>query len=98
MIRVQLPYHLRTLAQVDGDVNLQVDGPVTITTVLNALEVRYPVLRGTIRFHDSEKRRPWLRFFACGQDLSHDPPDGPLPDPVVQGAEPYLIIGAIAGG
>src|SRR5436190_11369818 len=98
MIRVQLPYHLRTLAQVDGDVNLQVDGPVTITTVLNALEVRYPVLRGTIRFHDSEKRRPWLRFFACGQDLSHEPPDTPLPNAVATGAEPFVILGAIAGG
>jgi hypothetical protein len=98
MIRVVLPAHLRTLAQVGGEVELQVEGPTTQRSVLDALEVRYPVLRGTIRDHDTQKRRPFIRFFACEQDLSHEPPDAPLPDPVVVGAEPLLVVGAMAGG
>ena len=98
MIRVVLPPHLRILARVDGDVELQVEGPVTQRTVLDALESRYPVLRGTIRDHVTQQRRPFLRFFACEQDLSLEPPDAPLPDAVAMGREPFLIIGAIAGG
>jgi len=98
MIRVVLPAHLRALASVDGDVQLPVDGPVTQRTVLDALEGRYPMLRGTIRDQRSGKRRAFVRFFACQQDLSHAPPDDPLPAPVATGAEPYLIIGAMAGG
>ncbi len=98
MIRVVLPQHLRTLARVDGEVELQVDGPVTQRSVLDALEARYPVLRGTIRDHVTQRRRPFLRFFACEQDLSHEPPDAPLPDAVAMGAEPFLVVGAIAGG
>jgi molybdopterin synthase sulfur carrier subunit len=98
MIRVVLPFHLRTLARVDGEVQLQVDGPVTQRSLLDALEARYPVLRGTIRDHVTQQRRPFLRFFACQQDLSHEPPDTPLPDAVAKGAEPFLIVGAIAGG
>jgi hypothetical protein len=98
MIRVVLPYHLRTLAQVDGDVELEVEGPVTQRSVLDALEARYPVLRGTIRDQATHRRRPFLRFFACKQDLSHEPPDALLPDAVASGAEPFLVIGAIAGG
>ena len=98
MIRVVLPYHLRTLARVDGDVQLDVEGPVTPRSVLDALEARYPMLRGTIRDHVTGQRRPFLRFFACEQDLSHDPLDTPLPDAVVSGAEPFLVIGAVAGG
>jgi sulfur-carrier protein len=98
MIRVVLPQHLRTLARVDREVQLHVDGPVTQCSVLDALEARYPVLRGTIRDHVTERRRPFVRFFACEQDLSHEPPDAPLPDGVVTGAEPFLIVGAIAGG
>jgi hypothetical protein len=98
MIRVILPFHLRTLARVDGEVQLQVDGPVTQRSVLDALEARYPVLRGTIRDHVTQERRPFLRFFACQQDVSHEPPDTPLPDAVAMGAEPFLIVGAIAGG
>ena len=97
-IRVQIPYHLRNLARIDGDVALEVAAPVTIASVLDALEARYPMLRGTIREHDTLKRRPFLRFFACEEDLTHDPVDKPLPDLVVQGKEPFLIIGAIAGG
>jgi hypothetical protein len=97
-IRVQLPYHLRNLAQVSGDVTLDVPAPVTIRAVLDALELRYPALRGTIRDHATLQRRAFLRFFACQQDLSLDPPDTPLPDDVVQGKEPFLILGAIAGG
>ena len=97
-IKVQLPYHLRNLAHVDGDVTLDVAAPVTIASVLDAVESRYPMLRGTIRDHDTLKRRPFLRFFACEEDLTHDPTDKPLPDAVVQGKEPFLIIGAIAGG
>jgi molybdopterin synthase sulfur carrier subunit len=98
MIRVELPAHLRTLARVAGEVELQVEGPVTRGSVLDALEARYPVLRGAIRDHVSQQRRPFLRFFACEQDLSHEPPDAPLPEAVATGQEPFLIIGAIAGG
>jgi hypothetical protein len=98
MIRVVLPPHLRILARVDGDVELQVEGPVTQRTVLDALESRYPVLRGTIRDHVTQQRRAFLRFFACEQDLSHDPPDAPLPDAVARGEEPLYVVGAIAGG
>ena len=98
MIRVELPFHLRRLAQVETEVQLEVAPPITQRSVLDALETRYPMLRGTIRDHGTLKRRPFLRFFACQQDLSHEPPDSPLPDAVATGAEPYLIIGAIAGG
>jgi sulfur-carrier protein len=98
MIRVVLPAHLRTLAHVDGDVELEVEGPVTQRSVLDALEARYPMLRGTIRDHVTQQRRPFLRFFACEEDLSHESPDAPLPDAVASGAEPLWIIGAIAGG
>ena len=98
MIRVVLPHHLRRLAKVDAEVTLEVAGRATRTAVLEALETRYPVLRGTIRDHVTQKRRPFLRFFACERDLSHDPPDAPLPEAVVSGAEPFLVIGAIAGG
>lgn len=98
MIRVVIPAHLRTLAQVDGEVRLQVEGPVTQRSVLDALEARYPVLRGTIRDHVTQERRPFVRFFACQRDLSHDPPDAPLPDEVAKGVESFLIIGAMAGG
>ncbi|MGH7590412.1 MAG: MoaD/ThiS family protein [Gemmatimonadales bacterium] len=98
MIRVELPHHLRTLAQVGAEVTLEVEGPATQGSVLDALEARYPVLRGAIRDHGTRKRRAFLRFFACGKDLSHEPPDAPLPDAVVRGVEPYLVIGAIAGG
>jgi len=98
MIRVVLPAHLRTLARVDGEVEVQVEGPATRGAVLDALEARYPVLRGTIRDHVTLRRRPFLRFFACEQDLTHEPPDAPLPDPVAAGEEPYLVVGAMAGG
>jgi len=98
MIRVVLPPHLRTLAGVDGDVELEVEGPVTLRSVLDALEASHPVLRGTIRDHATRQRRAFLRFFACGEDLSHEPPDTPLPDVVARGAEPLFVIGAIAGG
>jgi hypothetical protein len=98
MIRVVLPAHLRTLARVDGEVRLDVADPVTQRSVLDALEERYPVLRGTIRGHDSGPRRAFIRFFACEQDLSHDAPDDPLPDAVAAGTEPYLVVGAMAGG
>ncbi len=98
MIRVILPQHLRTLAHVGSEVTLEVDGPITQRTVLDTLEARYPMLRGTIRDHDTQQRRPFLRFFACEEDLSHEPPDTPLPESVASGAEPFLIIGAIAGG
>ncbi len=97
-IRVELPAHLRTLAHVDGEVELEVEGPVTLRSVLDALEARYPVLRGAIRDHATLKRRPFLRFFACEQDLSHESPDTLLPDAVVKGTEPFLIVGAMAGG
>ena len=98
MIRVALPYHLRTLARVDGEVRLDVAGRVTQRAVLDALEARYPTLRGTLRDHATQRRRPLVRFFACGEDLSNEPPDSPLPDAVATGAEPYLVVGAIAGG
>jgi hypothetical protein len=98
MIRVILPYHLRTLAHVGAEVALEVEGPVTQRSVLDALETRYPMLRGTIRDHVTQKRRPFLRFFACEVDLSHESPDALLPDAVASGAEPYWVIGAIAGG
>ncbi len=98
MIRVILPQHLRTLARVNGDVTLGINGPVTQRAVLDALEARYPMLRGTIRDHITHKRRPFVRFFACEQDLSHESPDTPLPDAVVTGSEPFLIVGAMAGG
>ena len=97
-IRVQLPYHLRNLAGVSGEVTLDVPAPVTIRAVLDALELRYPALRGTIRDHSTLQRRAFLRFFACQQDFSLDPPDTPLPGDVLTGREPFLIIGAIAGG
>jgi len=98
MIRVWLPGHLRKLAQVDAEVELDVAGPVTQRSVLDALEARYPMLQGTIRDHVTKQRRPFLRFFACGQDLSHELPDAPLPEAVESGTEPFLIVGAIAGG
>ena len=98
MIRVVLPAHLRTLARVDGEVELPVEGEVTQRAVLDALEARYPVLCGTIRDHGGGPRRPFIRFFACEQDLSHESPDAPLPAAVAAGAEPYLIVGAMAGG
>ncbi len=97
-IRVTLPFHLRTLAHADKEVDVQVEGPVTISSVLDALEVEYPMLRGTIRDHVTHQRRPFIRFFACGQDLSQQPPDTPLPELIVTGAEPFRVIGAIAGG
>lgn len=98
MIRVVLPAHLRTLAKCDWEITLDVPAPVTVRSVLNALEARYPMLCGTIRDHATQERRPFLRFFACEQDLTHDSPDAPLPDAVVKGAEPLYVIGAIAGG
>ena len=98
MIRVALPQHLRTLARVDGEVALNVEGQATLRSVLDALEARYPVLRGTIRDQVTQQRRAFIRFFACAQDLSHELPDTPLPAAVATGAEPFLIIGAIAGG
>jgi hypothetical protein len=98
VIRVTLPQHLRTLAQVRGDVELEVEAPITQRSILDALEARYPMLRGTIRDHDTLQRRPFLRFFACAEDWSHQPPDASLPDAVVSGKEPFIIIGAIAGG
>lgn len=98
MIRVTLPPHLRKLAQVDGEVRLQIDGAITLGTLIDALEARYPMLRGTIRDHATQKRRAFVRFFACQQDLSHEPFDAPLPDAVAQGQEPFMIVGAIAGG
>ena len=98
MIRVTLPAHLRKLAQVDGEVKLDVDGQVTQHSVLDALEARYPMLPGTIRDHVTLRRRAFVRFFACGEDLSHEPPDSPLPDAVATGAQPFMIVGAIAGG
>ncbi len=98
MIRVVLPPHLRTLAKVAGEVELDVSAPVTQGAVLDALEDRYPVLRGTIRDHVTKKRRAFVRFFACSEDLSHDPPDTPLPDAIAKGEEPFVVLGAIAGG
>jgi hypothetical protein len=98
MIRVALPQHLRTLAGVEREVELEIEGPLTHGSVLDALEAKFPMLRGTIRDQATKQRRPFIRFFACGQDLSHEPADTPLPDPVVNGAEPFRIIGAMAGG
>ena len=98
MIRVLLPYHLRTLAQVGPEVQIDVEGQPTQRSVLDALEARYPMLRGTIRDHGTLQRRPFLRFFACEEDLSHEPPDAPLPEAVASGKEPFIVIGAIAGG
>ena len=98
MIRVVLPEHLRTLARVDCEVTLEVEGPVTQRTLLDALEARHPMLRGTIRDHVTKQRRAFVRFFACGEDLSHAPPDTPLPDAVAAGAEPFVVLGAMAGG
>jgi molybdopterin synthase sulfur carrier subunit len=98
MIRVELPPHLRTLARVGDEVTIEVSGPVTTRAVLDALEASYPVLRGTIRDHVTHQRRPFLRFFACAQDLSHEAPDAALPPAVASGAEPFLVIGALAGG
>ncbi len=98
MIRVVLPYHLRTLAKVDTEVTLDVKEPVTQRSVLDALETRYPMLRGTIRDHDTAKRRPFLRFFVCEEDWSLESPDAPLPEAVASGAEPFFVVGAVAGG
>jgi hypothetical protein len=98
MIRVELPAHLRTLARVDREVTIDVEGEATLRSVLDALEARYPVLRGTIRDHVTQKRRPFLRFFACEEDFSHELPDTRLPDAVVKGTEPFLVVGAMAGG
>jgi sulfur-carrier protein len=98
MIRVVLPAHLRTLAHADGEVKLDVEGPATQRSVLDALEARYPMLRGTIRDQVTHQRRAFVRFFACEEDLSHEPPDSPLPDAVAAGAEPFLVVGAMAGG
>jgi hypothetical protein len=98
IIRVELPQHLRTLAQASREVEIEVEGAITQRSVLDALEKRYPVLCGTIRDHDTKKRRAFLRFFACGEDLSHESPDSPLPEAVATGKEPFLVIGAIAGG
>lgn len=98
MIRVVLPPHLRRLARVNGKVELEVEGPVTQRSILDTLEATYPMLRGTIRDHVTQKRRSFIRFFACGEDCSHEPPDAPLPDAVATGAEPFLVVGAMAGG
>jgi sulfur-carrier protein len=98
MIRVVLPYHLRSLARVDGEVELEVEGPPTLRAVLDALEARYPSLHGTIREHSTLQRRPFIRFFACKEDLSHEPADTPLPKAITTGAEPFMIVGAMAGG
>src|SRR5437868_10598764 len=98
MVRIILPQHLRTLAKVGAEVQVEVSGEVTQSSVLDALEARYPVLRGTIRDHTTKQRRPFLRFFACEEDLSHEPPDAPLPQSVASGTEPLLVLGAIAGG
>ena len=98
MIRIILPAHLRTLARIEGEVTLEIEGPATLRSVLDALEERYPMLRGTIRDHVTKERRAFLRFFACEEDLSHESPDSPLPDAVVSGKEPLLVVGAVAGG
>jgi sulfur-carrier protein len=98
MIRVELPAHLRALAHVKGEVTLEVTGTVCVLSVLDALEAKYPMLAGTVRDHATQQRRPFLRFFACGEDLSHEPPETPLPEAVVNGKEPLLVVGAIAGG
>ena len=98
MIQVVLPAHLRTLGKIDGDVRLEVEGAVTVSSILDALEARFPMLRGTLRDHVSKQRRPFVRFFACQQDYSHDPADTPLPAAVAEGKEPFLVVGAVAGG
>ena len=98
MIRIILPFHLRNLAHVGSEITLEVEAPATLRSVLDALEARYPMLRGAIRDHDTQQRRPFLRFFACEEDLSHESPDAPLPDAVASGKEPFIVIGAIAGG
>lgn len=98
VVRVAIPPHLQTLARVDGEIRVEVPGEVTVSSVLHAVETAYPMLRGTIRNHNSERRRAFIRFFACGQDLSHDPPDQPLPPEVASGRDPLCVIGAIAGG
>ena len=98
MIRVELPQHLRTLARVSGEVQIEIQGPVTVRSVIDALESSYPVLRGTIRDHDTQKRRAFLRFFVCQEDWSHESPDAPLPQDIASGKEPFRIVGAIAGG
>lgn len=98
MIRVALPFHLRTLAKVDGDIDLAVAAPVSVDAILDALEARYPMLKGTIRDHATRRRRPLVRFFALNEDISHDPPDTPLPEAIASGEAPFVIIGAIAGG
>jgi hypothetical protein len=98
MIRVLLPAHLRTLARHDGEVELQIEGPVTQRAVLNALEARFPMLRGAIRDHQTQQRRAFVRFFACEEDLSHESPDAPLPEAVAAGTEPFMVVGAVAGG
>jgi sulfur-carrier protein len=98
IIRVTLPAHLRKLAHVDGEVKIDVEGQATLCSILDALEARYPMLRGTIRDQVTQRRRAFVRFFACGEDLSHEPPDAALPDAVASGAEPFMIVGAIAGG
>lgn len=98
MVRVVLPYHLKNLARVDGEVELSVEPPVTVQSILEALEAAYPMLRGTIREHETHKRRPRVRFYVSQEDISHDPPDTPLPDVIVAGKEPFIVIGAISGG
>ena len=98
MIRVVLPYHLRNLARVDGEVSLSVEPPVCVSSILDAVEAAYPMLRGTIREHGTHKRRPRVRFYVNQEDISHDPPDAPLPDSIVSGKEPFIVIGAISGG
>ncbi len=98
MIRIQLPYHLRNLAKIEGELQLEVPAPVTVASTLDAIEARYPMLRGTIRDHTTQKRRPFIRFFACKEDLSLDPPETPLPQLILTGEEPFMIVGAMAGG
>jgi sulfur-carrier protein len=98
MIRIVLPHHLRTLAKVQDEVHVDLNGSATVKTILDALEGKYPMLRGTMRDHVTKQRRPLVRFFACGEDMSHEPPETPLPDQIASGAEPFFIIGAIAGG
>jgi molybdopterin synthase sulfur carrier subunit len=98
MIRVVLPHHLRTLARAGDDVHIELNGSATVRAVIDAIEAKYPMLRGTIRDHETHKRRPLVRFFACGEDISHEPPDAKLPDAIAKGAEPFFVMGAIAGG
>ena len=98
MIRVVLPHHLRTLAHVGDEIQVDLNGSPTVSAIIEAIEEKYPMLRGTLRDHETQRRRPLVRFFACGEDISHDPPDTPLPDPIAKGTEPFFIMGAIAGG